>query len=54
MTRRMIEFKTTSTAIKPSKPALTIRSLTDDEQWERLAHQLPKDEIEALRAKLGR
>ena len=32
----------------------TIRSLTDDEQWERLAHQLPKAEIEALRAKLGR
>ena len=54
MTRRIIEFKTTSTAIKPLKPALSIRSLTDDEQWERLAHQLSKNEIEVLRAKLGR
>jgi len=54
MTRRIIEFKTTSTAIKPLKLALTFRSLTDDEQWERLAHQLPKAEIEALHSKLSR
>jgi hypothetical protein len=54
MTRRIIEFKTASTATEPLKPSRTTRSLTDDEQWERLAHQLPKAELEPLRAKLGR